>query len=104
MTTPQTMLDLANEFDGEAKANRAMGDAEEAKKCEMAAAALRAYGYLSDLKFANEQNIRVAREWKARAEKAEADIWNSAYEYFKAEAARTAVVSRPQHSPTENKG
>lgn len=32
---------LAKEFDGEAKAHRAMGDYEEARKCEMAAAALR---------------------------------------------------------------
>jgi hypothetical protein len=27
----------------------------------------------------------------------EAEIWNAAYEYFKAEAARAARVSRPQH-------
>lgn len=35
-------LALADEFSGEAKAHRTMGDHEEANKCEMAAAALRA--------------------------------------------------------------
>ncbi len=38
---PSEMLVLANEFDGEALACRAMGEAEEARKCEMAAAAIR---------------------------------------------------------------
>ena len=40
MTTEQSKL--ADEFEGEAKAHRAMGDKEEARKCELAAAALRA--------------------------------------------------------------